>query len=131
MSLSRLTHRARKVEKPNEKTGETTELVEWTTERARGWVVPIPVGYSALSSLHAAGTVANSRDATTPFVFVESVYSMGQWISPHRLATAHDMLWQTEHDPTQGLYRCINDFQPTTPSASNLITPAADAAQTL
>jgi CRISPR-associated protein Csy2 len=131
LSLSRLTHRASKVQKPNEKTGETIEVVEWTTERAKGWVVPIPVGYTALSPLHAAGTVAHSRDATTPFAFVESVYSMGQWISPHRLATAHDMLWQTEHDPTQGLYRCVNAFRPTAPSAATPIAPAGAAAQTL
>ncbi len=51
-----------------------------------GWVVPIPVGYAALApQAHAAGSVRNARDATVPLRFVESVYSLGEWISPHRL----------------------------------------------
>ena len=40
-----------------------------------GWIVPIPVGYAALSPLHEAGSVLNARDAATPLRFVESVYS--------------------------------------------------------
>lgn len=125
LSLSRLTHRASKVQKLNDKTGEPSEVVEWTAERPKGWIVPIPVGYSALSTLHAAGEVANARDSVTPFIFVESVYSMGQWISPHRLTDVNDMLWLSEHDEANGLYRCINDFRP---PARIAIAPIASAA---
>src|SRR5690606_360683 len=58
----------------------------WQHDRATlGWVVPIPVGYGALSELHEAGSVANTRDDKTPFRFVESLYSMGAWVPPHRL----------------------------------------------
>ena len=39
----------------------------------------------AIAPLHEAGSVLNARDAATPLRFVESVYSMGEWISPHRL----------------------------------------------
>lgn len=83
---------------------------EWRHDRAGlGWLRPIPVGYGALSPLHEAGTVANARDATTRFRFVESVYSVGQWVSPHRLHDAMDLLWYPETGPD--LYRCRNDYR--------------------
>ena len=127
LSLSRLTHRATKVQKLDDKGGKPTEVIEWAAERPKGWVVPIPVGYIALSELYAPGEVANARDGATPFRFVESAYSMGQWVSPHRLADANDMLWgvsqQGEHP---GLYRCINEFR--APRSSTPNTPTATAA---
>lgn len=80
-------------------------------EKGSGWVVPIPVGYSALGELHAAGSVANTRDVTTPFRFVESLYSMGEWIGPHRLHSPRDLLWYADSRPDEGLYRCRNDYR--------------------
>lgn len=86
---------------------------EWRNDRrGRGWVVPIPVGYGALGELHAPGTVANARDATTPFRFVESLYSVGEWVSPHRLASPEQFLWYADSRPDDGLYRCRNDYLP-------------------
>lgn len=82
----------------------------WQHDRkGLGWVVPIPVGYGALGELHAAGSVPNARDADTPFRFVESLYSMGEWIGPHRLSRVRDLLWYADSQPEQGLYRCRND----------------------
>jgi CRISPR-associated protein Csy2 len=85
----------------------------WQHDRGKGsgWVVPIPVGYGALGELHAAGSVAHARDATTPFRFVESLYSMGEWIGPHRLSLPQDLLWYADSQPDQGLYRCRNDYR--------------------
>ncbi|MEG0923113.1 MAG: type I-F CRISPR-associated protein Csy2 [Comamonas sp.] len=80
--------------------------------KGSGWTVPIPVGYTALSPRHAPGVVGNARDASTPLRFVESVYSLGDWISPHRLSDVQQLLWRTEVDEAQGLYRCCNDYQP-------------------
>lgn len=81
--------------------------------KGSGWVVPIPVGYSALTpQAHAAGTVRNARDATVPVRFVESIYSLGEWISPHRLTHLGQMLWHPETDEALGLYRCRNHYQP-------------------
>lgn len=77
-----------------------------------GWTVPIPVGYAALSPRHAAGEVLNTRDATTPLRFVESVYSLGEWISPHRLTHLEQLLWHAEADEAKGLYRCRNGYAP-------------------
>ncbi|MFV0478331.1 MAG: type I-F CRISPR-associated protein Csy2 [Parahaliea sp.] len=79
--------------------------------RGSGWTVPIPVGYAALSPLHEGGTVENARDSTTPLQFVESIYSLGEWRSPHRLTTLQDLLWHAEHNSEQGLYRCRSGYR--------------------
>jgi CRISPR-associated protein Csy2 len=41
---------------------------------------------------------------------VESIYSIGQWISPHRLACPEDLLWYVDNDLDAGLYRLNNDY---------------------
>ena len=113
LDLSRLNHRAVRTTRVDENTGGSIEVIKWVTERAQGWTVPIPVGYAGLSELHAAGSVANARDATTQFQFVESMYSIGQWISPHRLEDVNDLLWYGQHDEFKRLYHCRNDYRPT------------------
>lgn len=91
--------------------GDASAAGSWQHDRkGLGWVVPIPVGYGALGELHAPGSVANARDASTPFRFTESVYSVGQWIAPHHLHSAEQLLWYADHAPETGLYRCRNDF---------------------
>jgi CRISPR-associated protein Csy2 len=83
----------------------------WTHDRkGQGWVVPIPVGYGALGELLPHGQVANARDSTTPFRFVESIFSVGEWLSPHRLTQAQQLLWYADSQPDAGLYRCRNDY---------------------
>lgn len=81
-------------------------------KKGDGWTVSIPVGYAALSPSHEAGSVANARDMATPLRFVESVYSMGEWISPHRLNSVDELLWFAETDEAKGLYRCRNAYKP-------------------
>lgn len=83
---------------------------EWMTSRGQddGWLVPIPVGFGALSQRFEAGEVVQARDAKVPFRFVESVYSMGEWRSPHRLERLSDLLWYPYTDQQAGLYRCVN-----------------------
>ncbi len=106
---------------PNETAAPTIDerkaKVEWQHDR-QGWIVPIPVGYAALSELRPAGAVASARDASTPFRFVESLYSVGQWLSPHRLKTCSDFLWYGYTDIDAGIYRARNDYA-VTPSASS------------
>ncbi|MCG5528049.1 MULTISPECIES: type I-F CRISPR-associated protein Csy2 [Halorhodospira] len=77
---------------------------------ARGWLVPIPVGYGALGPLHEAGAVAGARDDRTPFRFVESLYSIGEWKSPHRLESPAELLWYVDNQESDGLYRLRNDY---------------------
>lgn len=102
LSLSRINWRYRS-------SGPDAERGEWVHDR-EGWIVPIPVGYGALGELHAPGSVANARDPHTPFRFVESLYSIGEWISPHRLHSPRQMLWYADSQPDKGLYRCRNDY---------------------
>lgn len=84
---------------------------EWRHDRSGlGWIVPIPLGYGALTEVQAAGTVTNTRDKTTSFCFVESLYGIGQWLSPHRLHSPQQMLWYPDSKPEKGLYRCRNDY---------------------
>lgn len=107
LALSRLTHRA---------PGEPGSEGPWLPEHRPGWLVPIPVGFGALSELHPPGQVKGARDEVTPFRFVETLWSIGQWISPHRLRSLDDLLWYPEGpeehaDATAGTYRCRNNFQ--------------------
>lgn len=85
----------------------------WMPSRRKGdgWIVPIPVGYGAISELHAPGAVHNTRDASTTFRFVESLYSLGEWIGTHRLRRPNDLLWYADSQPAEGLYRCRNDYR--------------------
>jgi CRISPR-associated protein Csy2 len=110
LDLSRLNWRATRTSRVVDGTDEEIDTVEWIADPHKGWTVPIPVGYAAISELYAAGDVAGARDMTTPFRFVESVYSIGQWVSPHRLTDFNDLLWYSEHQEKGHLYSCRNDF---------------------
>lgn len=77
---------------------------------SRGWVVPIPVGYGVLGPLHEAGTVEGARDERTPLRFVETLYSIGEWKSPHRLTSPAELLWYVDNQETEGLYRVRNNY---------------------
>lgn len=76
---------------------------------AQGWLVPIMTGYKAISPLYEAGDVAHTRDAETPFRFVESVYSIGQWLSPHRVKNIDQIFWHYQHQ--DDWYLCQNNYQ--------------------
>lgn len=110
LDLSRFNWRASRKETldPETRAVKKTEIV-WQTDR-EGWLVPIPVGYGALSALHPPGSVANARDATTPFRFVESLYSIGEWLAPHRLQSPQQLLWYADTDAEAGHYRVRNDY---------------------
>ncbi|MCU1730787.1 MULTISPECIES: type I-F CRISPR-associated protein Csy2 [unclassified Pseudomonas] len=111
LSLSRINWRAPQ----SDEDAKPIEKQPWLNDRQDlGWIAPIPIGYGALSELQAPGSVTNARDGSTPFRLVESLYSIGQWISPHRLRAVEDLLWYAESDTERGLYRCRNRYQPET-----------------
>lgn len=86
---------------------QTSDKTDWQSFRMLpGWLVPLPIGYGAISPLHEAGSVRNARDNTTPFCFVESLYSLGEWLSPHRLSQPEELLWFHWADTDAGLYLC-------------------------
>jgi len=104
---------------PTEHHPDKPDAVEWQVRKRPGWLVPLPVGYAALSPLYPPGAVRHTRDSETPFRFVECLYSLGQWLSPHRMTELKQILWQSESDPEAGLYRCINRYPDTIPTAAN------------
>lgn len=109
LDLSRLNHKCRITQKDDGK-----EEVQWEIRRPYpGWLVPIPVGYGALSELYEPGTVTNARDPKVPFQFVESLYSIGEWVSPHRIQDPEALLWFVDNDLERGIYRLNNNFAST------------------
>lgn len=93
---------------------------DWTVSRRKpGWLVPLPVGYAAISPLYAPGEVNNARDNDTPFRFVESVLSLGEWVGPHRIKNLHDLLWRHHAQPEAGLYVTHNGAAVTSPAPTS------------
>lgn len=103
------------------------DKVDWQIERRPGWLVPLPIGYAGISELHAPGSVSHSRDASTPFRFVESLLSLGQWIGPHRLNSLEQLLWHHGGDPQAGLYRCINRYAELLPAGDDTDSASPDS----
>jgi len=92
---------------PNENT-----KAEWIyiPNAEKGYFVPIMSGYRAVSSLYAAGQVKNIRDPNVPARFVENIYTLGQWISLHRIQDFNQLLWH--YDSTEaGWYLCKNAYE--------------------
>ena len=84
--------------------------VEWKFDERKGWIVPIPVGYGALTDVYPAGAVTHARDSRTPLRFVESLYSLGEWVSPHRITDINALLWYGDAEEASGLYRARNAY---------------------
>jgi len=99
---------------PGQPNPDSPNEAEWRIRKHLGWLVPLPIGYAGLSPLYAPGEVENARDGITPFRFVESLYSLGEWVGPHRLENLQQLLWHTEADVESGIYRCINRYIETT-----------------
>ncbi|MFI0473624.1 type I-F CRISPR-associated protein Csy2 [Halomonas sp. HMF6819] len=114
LDFSRLNHACHVEQVEDEQSGTIKEVAHWHVRRPYpGWLVPIPVGYGAISELYSPGEVANARDPEVPFQFVESLYSLGEWVSPHRFQTPDDLMWFVENDLGCGIYRLQNDYAKT------------------
>ena len=98
--------------RPADDQPQTPGKTSWRASRPRsGWLVPLPVGYGAISQLYEAGQVANARDDRTPLRFVECLYSLGEWKSPHRIDSPDELLWRHQADPENGTYLCKQRHQ--------------------
>jgi CRISPR-associated protein Csy2 len=58
---------------------------EYLPKPQQGYLVPIMTGYKALTQVYEKGAVENTRDNKTDVCFVESVHSVGEWLSAHRM----------------------------------------------
>lgn len=95
-------------EKPEE--GKEKAAWRYIPKPGGGWLVPLAVGYRGISELHEPGQVARARDSQTPFRFAEAVYSVGEWLSPHRAETLDALIWRhDEAGPENGWYLCRNE----------------------
>ncbi|MBI3771415.1 MAG: type I-F CRISPR-associated protein Csy2 [Gammaproteobacteria bacterium] len=106
---------------PDQPNPDKPEEKQWGIRRHPGWLVPIPVGYAAISALYQPGEVLNARDDGTPFRFVESLYSLGEWVSPHRLTSLQQLLWHHHSDIERGLYCCVNHYSNQPDTINNIV----------
>lgn len=87
---------------PNENTG--AEWLRCEKPFPTGWLVPLMVGYKAISSTYEPGEVSNVRDQTVPSRFVEAVHSVGEWQSLHRIRDIGDVIWH--YSTSEEWYLC-------------------------
>jgi len=83
---------------PNEKTDADWEYIP---KPKPGYLVPIMVGYKAISPVYPQGEVANTRDNETPVCFVEAVHSVGEWKGVHRVKSMEELnnfLWHYHYE---------------------------------
>jgi len=111
LDFSALKYQAQAQVTDGEEIDESTPA-EWNyvSKPGQGWLVPIMTGYQAISPLYEPGEVAHTRDSETPFRFAESVYSVGQWLSPHRIKKIDQIFWHYHFEAD--CYLCRNSYQP-------------------
>ncbi|WP_122902224.1 type I-F CRISPR-associated protein Csy2 [Acinetobacter sp. B51(2017)] len=94
------------------------ELVDgvWTLrprpEHLKGWLVPIPIGYASLTDLQPQGKIKGLRHNDYPATFVETLISLGEWKSPHRIENIVEILWNYNIEPKNGVYELVQPFAP-------------------
>ena len=74
---------------PDEKTPANWEYVK---KPKVAYLVPIMTGYKAITDVYPAGDIDGARDSETDLCFVESVHSVGEWQSVHRLKNQEQWL---------------------------------------
>lgn len=82
----------------------------WTCGR-NGWTydggdfVPLAVGYRALFAPAAPGEYKGTRDNACPAVFAENIFTLGQWLSPHKIVSPDDIFWR--YEAKNDTYLCV------------------------
>ena len=90
----------------NSEKGSAGQTVKWrmtSVKHDRGWLVPIPVGYQAISPLFDPGVMRQCRTPQYHTQFVESLYSLGKWVFPYRLPSLENAFWRMG-DGNDGFY---------------------------
>ncbi len=87
---------------------EHNDGAQWSSSRLgdHGWLVPISVGFQALSPV--TDPILNQRDDVTPHCFAESILTLGRFVMPHRCESLSSLFWSYHVDEAQGLYLCRN-----------------------
>lgn len=71
-----------------------------TIQQGRGWLVPLMVGYQAISEVIEPGGLKDIRNPEYESQFVEPIYSLGKWMLTYRLLNNKDqnlsnLFWNT------------------------------------
>lgn len=100
LDFSALKYLAEPISQKNQNEPDEETKAEWirVDKPARGWLVPITNGYKAISPVYSPGEVANTRDPSCPFCFVESTHSIGEWRSLHRIKDMSGTLWRYHYE---------------------------------
>ncbi|PCK01703.1 MAG: type I-F CRISPR-associated protein Csy2 [Alteromonadaceae bacterium] len=97
LDFSSLKFKATKIEKNDETGNEKNKgKARWSYQAKpkSGYLVPMTCGYRAISEVFPPGKVDKVRDTEVPVAFAEAAYSVGEWLSPHRITNLEDILWQ-------------------------------------
>lgn len=81
-----------------ESEGKTKAQWDYQPKPNAGYLVPLASGYCAISKCYQPGEVANVRDASVPVTFAETAYTVGEWLSVHRLENIQRGIWHYHHD---------------------------------
>ncbi len=104
---------------PTEKTDANWEYI---AKPETGYLVPIMTGYKAISTVYKNSEVENTRDYETDTCFVESVHSVGEWQSVHRLKSLEELkncLWYYHYE--KNWYLCKQNQTPDEETDNNEI----------
>ena len=75
------------------------KLDEGGDKKNKGWLVPIMNGYKAITAIcEGDKKPKNTRDANTPFCFVEATHTIGEWQGCHRIKSINDILWDYHYE---------------------------------
>lgn len=116
--FAQLTYRASQTEseqvEENRDIEATAIKAQWSyvAKPKPGYLVPIATGYCAISPLYTSGEVANVRDNTVPVTFAETAYSVGEWLSVHRLQNIETALWHYADNHPWYIATTSNFIQP-------------------
>ena len=82
-------------------TEETDADWEYINKPEPGYLVPIMIGYKAISQVHQNSDIKSVRDKENDVCFVESVHGIGEWRSMHHFKTVDEIegcLWKYRYD---------------------------------
>ena len=73
---------------------------EYLPKPHTGYLIPIMIGYKAISPVYENKNIANTRDSHTPICFVEATHSIGEWRGINHFRTSDDienLLWYYDY----------------------------------
>ncbi|KXV06737.1 hypothetical protein AD930_06450 [Acetobacter malorum] len=75
------------------------------------WIAPIPVGFAGLSRASGPGKLDGVRDPSLRHHFVESVFSLGEWVQPFKIGSIEDLIWSSSSEEPDGVFVCKNNYE--------------------